>query len=163
MNRLDFLIQYLLSEESKYSEMSVPELLQDKRDLFRALRNVRAPLPLSDEFLRLQDEELQAQLAEKGVVRLSQIPPLDSTLSMPGIKLWQGDITRLEVDAVVKTSPALGATPVRASRGTQLPPLPGEPPPRPAPTAPASNPTPVPVPAQESASFPDPRPLLACL
>lgn len=104
MTRLDFLINYLLKEDPQYAELQIPSDLQDKRDLFRALRNVRAPLPLSDEFLRLQDEELQAQLAEKGVVRLSQIPPLDSTLSMPGIKLWQGDITRLEVDAVVNAA-----------------------------------------------------------
>ena len=65
MNRLDYLIQYLIDEDPKYSEMQIPEDLQGKRDLFRALRNVREPKPVSEEFLRLQDEELQAQLQER--------------------------------------------------------------------------------------------------
>ncbi len=53
--------------------MQIPEDLQGKRDLFRALRNVREPKPVSEEFLRLQDEELQAQLQEKGIVELIDI------------------------------------------------------------------------------------------
>ena len=55
MNRLDFLIDYLIKEDPQYSEMRIPEDLQGKRDLFRALRNVREPKPVSEEFLRLQD------------------------------------------------------------------------------------------------------------
>ncbi len=68
MNRLDCLIQYLINEDPQYSEMRIPEDLQGKRDLFRALRNVRPPRPVSGEFLHLQDEELQTQLQEKGFV-----------------------------------------------------------------------------------------------
>ena len=68
MNRLDFLIDYLIKEDPQYSEMEIPTTEQGKRDLFRALRNVREPKPVSEEFLRLQDEELQAQLQEKGIV-----------------------------------------------------------------------------------------------
>ena len=85
MNRLDYLIDYLLKEDPQYSEMEIPSDLQGKRDLFRALRNVRWPKPVNDEFLRLQDEELQAQLQEKGVVELLNVP----------MQIWQGDITRL--------------------------------------------------------------------
>ena len=94
MNRLDYLIDYLLKEDPQYSEMQVPSNLQGKRDLFRALRNVRWPKPISDEFLRLQDEELQFQLQEKGVVELPNVP----------IQIWQGDITRLKVDAIVNAA-----------------------------------------------------------
>ncbi len=43
MNRLDYLIQYLINEDPQYIEMRIPEDLQGKRDLFRALRNVREP------------------------------------------------------------------------------------------------------------------------
>ena len=67
MNRLDYLIDYLLKEDPQYSEMQIPDDLQSKRDLFRALRNVRWPKPISEEFLRLQDEELQSQLQEKAL------------------------------------------------------------------------------------------------
>ena len=94
MNRLDYLIDYLLKEDSQYSEMEIPSDLQGKRDLFRALCNVRWPKPVSEEFLRLQDEELQAQLQEKGVVELPDVP----------MQIWQGDITRLKVDAIVNAA-----------------------------------------------------------
>ena len=73
MNRLDYLIEYLLKEDPQYSEMEIPSDLQGKRDLFRALRNVRWPKPISDEFLRFQDEELQEQLQEKGIVELDAV------------------------------------------------------------------------------------------
>ena len=74
MNRLDYLIEYLLKEDPQYSEMEIPSDLQGKRDLFRALRNVRWPKPVGEEFLHLQDEELQVQLQEKGVVDLPDVP-----------------------------------------------------------------------------------------
>jgi O-acetyl-ADP-ribose deacetylase (regulator of RNase III) len=94
MNRLDYLIDYLLKEDPQYSEMEIPSDLQGKRDLFRALRNVRWPKPVSEEFLRLQDEELQVQLQEKGIVELPNMP----------IQIWQGDITRLKVDTIVNAA-----------------------------------------------------------
>ena len=94
MNRLDYLIDYLLKEDPQYSEMQIPEDLQGKRDLFRALRNVRWLKPVSEEFLRLQDEELQVQLQEKGIVGLPNVP----------MQIWQGDITRLKVDAIVNAA-----------------------------------------------------------
>ena len=94
MNRLDYLIDYLLKENPQYSEMEIPSDLQGKRELFRALRNVRWPKPVSEEFLRLQDEELQVQLQEKGIVELPNMP----------IQIWQGDITRLKVDAIVNAA-----------------------------------------------------------
>ena len=53
MNRLDFLIDYLLKEDLRHSEVKIPSDLQSQRDLFRALRNVRPPHPVSEEFLRL--------------------------------------------------------------------------------------------------------------
>ena len=94
MSRLETLIDYLLKEDPQYSEMQIPSDLQGKRDLFRALRNVRWPKPVSEEFLRLQDEELQVQLQEKGIVELPNMP----------IQIWQGDITRLKVDAIVNAA-----------------------------------------------------------
>jgi hypothetical protein len=95
MNRLDYLIDYLIKEDSRYSELEIPESIEDKRDLFRALRNIREPKPVNEEFLCLQDEELKAQLEEKGVVELPK---------EPRIQLWQGDITRLKVDTIVNAA-----------------------------------------------------------
>lgn len=111
MKRLDFLIDYLIKEDPKYSEIQIPEDLQGKRDLFRALRNVREPKPVSEEFLRLQDEELQAQLQEKGIVEWVDITDVgrDTPWHVSTGKqllLWQGDITRLRVDAIVNAANA---------------------------------------------------------
>jgi O-acetyl-ADP-ribose deacetylase (regulator of RNase III) len=94
MNRLDYLIDYLLKEDPQYSEMEIPSDLQGKRDLFRALRNVRWPKPVSEEFLQFQDEELRVQLQEKGIVALPDMP----------MQIWQGDITRLKIDAIVNAA-----------------------------------------------------------
>ena len=77
--------------------MPVPGSLQERRDLFRALMNVRPPMPVSEEFLRIQDEQLQAQLAEKGVVEIAEKADKE-------IIEWQGDITRLKVDAIVNAA-----------------------------------------------------------
>ena len=95
MNRLDYLIDHLMKEDSRYSELEIPESIEEKRDLFRALRNIREPKPMSEDFLRLQDEELQEQLKEKGIVELPK---------GPRIQIWQGDITRLMVDAIVNAA-----------------------------------------------------------
>ncbi len=111
MNRLDYLIEYLLKENPDYSAMEIPETEQGKRDLFRALCNVREPKPVSEEFLRLQDEEFRAQLQEKGIVELIDIEGVcrDEKFFAPTGKqlfLWQGDITRLKVDAIVNAANA---------------------------------------------------------
>ena len=95
MNRLDYLIDYLVKEDNRYSELEIPESIEEKRDLFRALRNIREPKPVSEEFLRLQDKELQEQLKEKGVVELPK---------EPRIQIWQGDITCLKIDAIVNAA-----------------------------------------------------------
>ena len=105
MNRLDYLIDYLIIENPQYSEMELPESEAEKRDLFRALRNVRMPKPVSEEFLRLQDEELQAQLQEKGIIELSDCrDAINRVSTSKTLLLWQGDITRLRVDAIVNAA-----------------------------------------------------------
>ncbi len=95
--RLEGLCRYLLDENPRYRQMPVPDSLQERRDLFRALMNVRPPMPASEEFLRVQDDQLQVQLAEKGVVEILRCAQND-------IVEWQGDITRLKVDAIVNAA-----------------------------------------------------------
>lgn len=92
--RLEWLCRYLLDENPRYRQMPVPDTLQERRDLFRALMNVRPPISATEEFLRLQDEQLQAQLAEKGVVEIAG----------QSLREWQGNITRLKVDAIVNAA-----------------------------------------------------------
>ena len=68
------------------------------RRLLRALMNIRPPLPLDPDFLRLQDALLSAEREAKGVVDGEALPP---TAGDSRLVLWQGDITRLRADAVV--------------------------------------------------------------
>ena len=68
-----------------------------QRRLLRSLMNVRPPLPLNSEFLAVQDALLSAEAAEKGIVRVGDLPPTGE----PNICLWQGDITRLAADAIM--------------------------------------------------------------
>ena len=77
----------------------VPEDFAAQRKLFRALMNICPPCELDENFLQLQDELLSAEVRERGIVKLSDIPNVDEH-----IKLWRGDITRLEVDAIVNAA-----------------------------------------------------------
>lgn len=106
--RLLWLCRYLLDENPRYRQTPVPDSLQERRDLFRALMNVRPPMPASEEFLQVQDEELQVLLAGKGVVEIAGQAGNDGSV-MPGFDRaslceWQGDITRLKVDAIVNAA-----------------------------------------------------------
>lgn len=100
-DRLDALLRTLLAERPEHSHIAIPSTIAEKRDLLRALMNIRMPEPLDKETLKLQDEELAAQREEKGVVKLDSIKP--SPL-YPKLRLWQGDITRLQVDAIVNAA-----------------------------------------------------------
>ena len=68
---------------------------EDKADYFRALCNVRPPLPVSETFLHLQDEYLSERTAARGVADVNGFSYRN------GVCLWQGDITRLNADAIV--------------------------------------------------------------
>lgn len=95
--QLDFLISYLIDERGE--KISIPEDYQDKRNLLRALMNVRLPGNVSDEFLKIQDEFLRNETLNK---QLTSVEDIDE--SKGRIMLWQGDITTLKVDAIVNAA-----------------------------------------------------------
>ena len=100
MNRaqqINFLIEILLDEMPELR--SAAEKVSDRRQLLRALMNVRPPMPIRSAFLTVQDQLLRAESIEKGVVTLEKIPPVEKN-----IRLWQGDITRLKLDAIVNAA-----------------------------------------------------------
>lgn len=101
VKNLDHLLRVLLAERPEYSRISIPESVQDKRYLLRSLMNVRPPSPLPEDVMAIQDYELAGQREEKGVVSLDSISvsPL-----YPRLRLWQGDITRLSVNAIVNAA-----------------------------------------------------------
>ena len=74
---------------------------ETRRYFLRCLMNVREPHALSESFLAAQDALLAAEREEKGVISVEDLTPLpiDERLI-----LWQGDITRLRVDAIVNAA-----------------------------------------------------------
>lgn len=94
--------ELLLSEMGEYRAQSARFGTDSgaQRRLLRSLMNVRAPAPLSAEFVRLQDALLGEEREERGVVD----PLLLPAASDGRIALWQGDITRLKADAIVNAA-----------------------------------------------------------
>lgn len=100
MEKLQYLNQILLDEMPEYRPQAAqfPREGAAQRRLLRSLMNVRPPMPLKQEFLRVQDEVLSAEREAKGVVDAETLPAVDANSK---IAVWQGDITRLKADAIV--------------------------------------------------------------
>ena len=94
-----YLIAELLKERPEYADISVPKNETEQKKLLRALFNVRLPLTISDEFLVVQDEYLQEEIAQKGITNIDDLEPIKSD-----VYLWQGDITTLKCDAIVNAA-----------------------------------------------------------
>lgn len=103
LEELLFLTETLLDEMPQYRREAerVPRNSENQRYLLRCLMNVREPRALSKRFLQAQDELLSREREEKGVVH---VPDLPSIPSDKRLVLWQGDITRLDADAVVNAA-----------------------------------------------------------
>lgn len=97
--RRNYLIQELLAEQPLYRELPVPVDATEQKRLLRSLMNVRAPHPISKDFLAAQDEYLREELTQKGVTDFAGLTP-----AAEGIYLWQGDITTLRCDAIVNAA-----------------------------------------------------------
>ncbi|MFI3115617.1 MAG: protein-ADP-ribose hydrolase [Clostridia bacterium] len=94
LEKLQKLNDILLKEMPQYKNQ-IQNFTNDEKSqerLFRSLVNVRPPKKASNEFLSLEKDYLQYVLSKKGVVSFEKSPQ---------IEIWQGDITRLSVDAIV--------------------------------------------------------------
>ena len=97
--RLDYLLEEFKADSGEYRDIETPTDTAGKRTLLRSLMNIRMPRILSPDVTRVQDEYLKERSEEKGIVTLSDIPEIRD-----GISVWQGDITRLAVDAIVNAA-----------------------------------------------------------
>ena len=57
---------------------------------------------MDESVLEIQDDYLQERIRENGIVELSDIPAINNRNS--SLSIWQGDITRLRVDAIVNAA-----------------------------------------------------------
>jgi hypothetical protein len=78
---------------------------QDKRTLLRAALNVLEPGFLNDEAIAKHDLLLQTEMHDRAIVNGAELAqPANSGIKGTKIVLWQGDITRLKVDAIVNAA-----------------------------------------------------------
>ena len=99
MNKLLFLINYLI-EEGKYNiDIESKNNEEELYNYFRYLINIRCPKTISEEYLKIEDEYLQERLKNKIITNIDDIKPINNNLC-----LWKGDITTLKIDAIVNAA-----------------------------------------------------------
>lgn len=96
-SKLDFLIQYLLSERNE--KIEIPEDKNNKFRLYRSLVNIRPAVKADEEFLQAEDEFLTELTASKGITDIGDLTPIENK-----IYLWKGDITTLKCGAIVNAA-----------------------------------------------------------
>lgn len=94
---MNYLIDYLIDERDE--NINIPNDYFSKRALLRSLMNIRPPMPISNEFLKVQDEFLTAETLNKNLTSVEEIRETKGK-----IMLWQGDIVTLKVDAIVNAA-----------------------------------------------------------
>lgn len=97
--RLDYLVEEFKKDSVQYRNIQTPRDITGKREVLRSLMNIRMPRHMDDAVLAVQDAYLQGRIRENGIVTLSDLPGMRD-----GLTLWQGDITRLAVDAIVNAA-----------------------------------------------------------
>ena len=97
--RLDFLVEKFKADSDEYKDMETPKDTEDKKRILRSLMNIRMPRKMDEVVISVQDEYLQECIQENGIVELADIPVIRD-----GLSIWQGDITRLAVDAIVNAA-----------------------------------------------------------
>ena len=103
LEQIHTLNRILLEEMPEYRPQAAQFSLEEpaQRRLLRSLMNLRPPVPLDPQFLQIQDEVLSEEREAKGVVDGDRLP---AAATNSRLALWQGDITRLRVDAIVNAA-----------------------------------------------------------
>ena len=106
--RLDYLVEEFKTDSVQYKDLETPGDTEGKKRILRSLMNIRMPKMMPAFVLQIQDEYLQGRIRENGIVALGDIQTIADQGSRHAfaacISIWQGDITRLQVDAVVNAA-----------------------------------------------------------
>ncbi|WP_296004840.1 protein-ADP-ribose hydrolase [uncultured Veillonella sp.] len=99
--RLRYLVEGLVAEyKEKHKEhLEIPVSEEEQFTLFRSLCNIRPAGAMPIEWMKVESEYLNTLTQEKGIVTINDMKERE-----PKIYLWQGDITRLSVDAIVNAA-----------------------------------------------------------
>lgn len=86
----------------------MPLRYDEQRRLLHALLNIREARPVSENFLRHEAVLLHAELEKRGMIDWQSLPSVAESFhpfaQSQRMALWQGDITRLNVDAIVNAA-----------------------------------------------------------
>jgi O-acetyl-ADP-ribose deacetylase (regulator of RNase III) len=94
------LIEELLDEQPSYrKQIRIPAQEREQKQLLRSLMNIRQAAPITEEFEKIQDEYLQEENRRRGMVTLEELQEIQ-----PELYVWQGDITTLQVGAIVNAA-----------------------------------------------------------
>lgn len=107
--RLDYLLEEFKEDSVQYSSLEVDDDYDSKRMALRSLMNIRMPGEMPEEVLKVQDEFLEEEAREKGIVTLSEIPTIREEYHSfhphaDKISVWKGDITRLAAGTIVNAA-----------------------------------------------------------
>ena len=106
--RLAFLTEAFKEDSEEYRHLQTPADTDGKKRILRSLMNIRLPRKMDPAVLTVQDAYLQERNRENGIVAVNDIPTIADQGSRRAfadhISLWQGDITRLAVDAIVNAA-----------------------------------------------------------
>ena len=106
--RLDYLVEEFKEDSVQYRNLETPKDTEGKKRILRSLMNIRMPKMMPASVLQVQDEYLQDRIRENGIVSLDEIPTIadqgSSHAFAEKLSIWQGDITRLQVDAIVNAA-----------------------------------------------------------
>ncbi len=114
MEKLDFLIDYLLNENTEIKVNSIPKSELEKKRLYRSLCNIREAKRVSNKYLEIENEFLQEELKKKDITNIKDIQTISKTIKESNLKnkdkicLWQGDITTLQIDSIVNAANSQG-------------------------------------------------------
>lgn len=108
-DRLDYLLQEFKRDSIQYRDLEVKDDYENKRMALRSLMNIRMPREMAEDIIKVQDEFLSKEAEEKGIVTLSDIKTVKEQYGSnhpfgDKISIWQGDITRLAVGAIVNAA-----------------------------------------------------------
>ena len=107
--RLEELIDYLKKESKDYCNLDVPDNYEEQRMILRSLMNIRMPRKINTDILSIQDDFLLEEARKKGIVELRDIQTVKEQyeskyIFADKVSIWQGDITRLKVGAIVNAA-----------------------------------------------------------
>lgn len=107
--RLDLLLRAFKEDSVRYRDLDSGEDYREKRMLLRSLMNIRMPGEMAEDVTEVQDAFLAEEAREKGIVTLEDIPTAARQYKSPHpfadrLSIWQGDITRLQVGAIVNAA-----------------------------------------------------------